>query len=951
MIRQIFTHFLLAVGIALLSASAWAQQTATLTGSVTDINSKSPLAYATVRIEGVPLGASTDVEGQYRIFNIPAGEQVIIVRYLGYQEQRRTLSLSAGESIVLDIAMEPEVFTTKEVVISAQLEGQQAAINRQLASNTIVNIVSKEKIQQLPDQNAAETVGRLPGISVQRDAGEGTKIVVRGLSPRFNSITVNGERIPSTDAEDRSVDLSMISTDALEGIEVFKALTPDKDGDAVGGTVNFVTRKAPKGFHGSARLMGGYNSHESEYGQYRGNLDISKRFFDDKLGLIVSANFQRANRSSDFLDTDYNFEGQNTQGEAVVSVNNLNLTDRLETRYRYGGSLTADYDLKKGNILLNSFWGNTERNEVQRRRRYRVGSSYQEHEARTREINTRLSSTSLSGTHNFGFLKSTLFWRTSASFTFQNTPYSHRSRFRELGAFTGALIEDQGPELIPLGAKNNLGNTWFLEDYLDADDITDRNLTAQVDYSVPFQAGSWFEGLLKIGGKIRDKTRKRDITQDWTAFGGTDDIADDNPERFQLDNEGRILMSNFIGGFDAGEFLKGQYTYGPGLDAAALDGFASDFRNYYVRNEQIDLEDYSASERINAAYFMAQLHFLNKKLMILPGVRMEYTQTAYNGTYGIPAGGAVINKVDTTGTRDYTEWLPMLHLQYKFASWVDLRLAVTRSLSRPNYFNLVPWQRINTLDGTVSRGAPDLLHTKVWNYDAFLSFYNKLGLLTIGGFYKELDDIDYLRVSRITTPGQTNGYQLTQPENAQETSTVYGGELELQTNLRFLPKPFNGILLSANYSYIFSETFYPFLEVSVNPNPPFNAIFKDTARAGRIPGQAVHIANFSLGYERGGFSGRVSMVFQGESLDFVGTRSELDGFSDTFTRWDLTMKQKLPEVVVLPRFLVIPKGFVLLFNVNNLTNTPERAFLGSRTFLTREAIFGWTGDIGLKYAF
>ncbi len=937
--NRLYSLFLTFASLVCAALPAFSQQTATIAGTITDMYSNSPLAYATVRVDGLPLGASTDVEGKYRIFNVPAGEQLVIVRYLGYQEAAGKITLVAGETYTLDVSMQPETFTTEEVVISAQLEGQQAAINRQLAANTIVNIVSKEKIQSLPDQNAAETVGRLPGISVQRDAGEGTKIVVRGLSPRFNSITVNGERIPSTDAEDRSVDLSMISTDALEGIEVFKALTPDKDGDAVGGTVNFVTRKAPQGFHGSARLQGGYNAHESDWGQYRGNFDLSKRFLDNRLGIILTGNLQRANRSSDGLNADYTFERVNADGVAVVSVNNLNLVDRLETRYRYGGSLTMDYDLEKGHIVLNSFWGNIHRDEIQRRRRYRVGSAYQEHEARRREVNTLLSSTSLSGEHNFGFLNSTLQWRTSASLTHLRTPFSHRSRFRELGAFEGSLIEDQGPELIPEGAKNNLVDTWFLEDYLDQDDIRDRDFTAQVDYRIPIKAGNLVEGFFKMGGKIRDKRRVRDITQDWTEFGGIRAIINDHPDRFTLDGQGRLQMLNFLGDFEAGDFLEGQYEFGPGLDTKSLDAFAEEFPTYFVRNGFIDLEDYTAGEQIQAAYAMTQLHFLNKKLMILPGIRVERTATEYQGVFGIPMGGAIVNAKDTVGSRSYTEWLPMLHLQYKFTKWFDLRLAATRTLSRPNYFNLVPWQRINTLDGLVNQGEPNLLHTKVWNYDAFFSFYNKLGLLTIGGFYKELDDIDYIRVSRITTPGLTNGYQLTKPENATETSTVYGGEVELQTNLRFLPKPFNGILLSANYSYIFSETFYPFLEQRVNPNPPFNAIFTDTIRTGRIPGQANHIVNFSVGYERGGFSGRVSMVYQGESLDFVGTRSELDGFTNGFARWDLTMKQNLK------------KGLSVIFNINNLTNTPERAFLGSRRFITREEYFGWTGDLGIRYGF
>lgn len=920
---------------------AFGQSTGTINGIIKDGNSENPLAFASVRVENLPIGAQSDVEGKFRLLRVPAGKQTLTFSYLGYQKLSKEVDVVAGKNIDLSIVLSPETFTTDEVVISAQLEGQQAAINQQINSNTIVNVVSKDRIQELPDQNAAETVGRLPGVAVQRNAGEGTKVIVRGLSPRFNSITVNGERIPSTDAEDRSVDLSMVSTDALEGIEVFKALTPDKDGDAIGGTVNFVVKKAPEGFHGNFRLQGGYNSQQKEWGQPRGSFNISNRFADNKLGIILTGNFQRANRSSDIFDASYTQNGVDSDGRAIIFVTNLNLSDRIETRYRYGGSLTADYQLKNGSIKLSSFMGRTERNDVRRRRRYRISAAYQEYNARTREINTLLSSNSLSGNHKLGIFNLELDWRTSLSYSHQETPYSHQVTFRELGAFRSDLIDNQGPELIPEGAQNRLDQTWFKDAFLDIDDIVDRNATVQVDLKWPFQSGKFVEGFLKVGGKIRDKNRTRDISRDWTQFGGINDIIDDFPGAFTLDQDGRMQMSNFLSDFQPENFLRGDYEFGPGLDVDAVNKFAETYRSYYVADETIDLQDYTATETIEAGYFMAQMYFFNKKILLLPGIRTERTKTSYQGLFGLPDGnGNLQNRKDTVGNRNYTEVLPMLHLKYQVAKWFDVRLAATRALARPNYLNLVPWYRINDFETIVEQGDPELLHTKVWNYDAFFSFYNKLGLFTIGTFYKELEDIDYIRRGKIVPPGRSFTYDLVKPENVDGISKTYGMEIELQTNLRFLPAPFNGILLTANYSRIFSQTFYPSLTQTINQNPPFNVIFQDTVREGRIPGQADHLVNISLGYEKGGFSGRVSMVYQGNSLGFVGNREEVDGFTDSFTRWDVAIKQKIKE-----------SGFTIFLNVNNLSNTPEREFLGSRAFPTRTEYFGWTGDLGVQYRF
>ena len=118
-------------------------------------------------------------------------------------------------------------------------------MNQQINSNTIVNVVSEEKIQELPDANAGESIGHLPGVSISRSGGEANKIVLRGLDERYSTITIDGLRIASTEADDRGIDLSTISQGSLAGIELYKAITPDKDGDAIAGSVNLVTRKAP----------------------------------------------------------------------------------------------------------------------------------------------------------------------------------------------------------------------------------------------------------------------------------------------------------------------------------------------------------------------------------------------------------------------------------------------------------------------------------------------------------------------------------------------------------------------------------------------------------------------------------------------------------------------------------------------------------------------------------
>ena len=931
--------------VALLLSVCANAQTGTVIGVVSALQTGEPLPGANVRVSGTSLGSATDLSGAYRITNVPAGPQTLIASYLGYEDEELVVTVLEDAQLEQDFALGFGLVEGDEVVVTAQVEGQARAINQQLSSNTIVNVVSSDRIQELPDQNAAESIARLPGISVQRDAGEGQKIVVRGLSPRFNSVTVNGERIPSTDPQDRSVDLSMISPDVLAGIEVFKALTPDKDGDAIGGTVNLVIRRAPKGLRGSARLQTGYGSHQESFGQYKGSLTLSDRFGGDRLGALLTGSFQRADRSSDVFTADYEFrrEGSDEEERGVIGIENLNLADRIETRDRYSASLALDYDLgDHGNLLLSSFFARTNRDEVRRRKRYRVGSFRTEYDLLNRERFINLFTNSLSGEHVFSPVE--LDWQASYAYSIQKQPFAHYARFQELGAFENGLIDDQGPEVIPQFARNDLTSTWFQYATFSPERTSDRNLTAQLNVKVPLAFGRHVAGYVKVGGKHRDKSRTNDAEELRTPFEVISDIGQANPDLFELYRGEHIAIENFLQpDFEADDFLDGAYAFGPGLEVGRLDDFWATYSDYYETNRFVELQDYEAGESISAGYLMAELN-LGRRLMLLPGFRYEWTTNDYLGQIGQLRDqlGRQGTLTDTTGGQSYGEFLPMVHVRYKFTPWLDLRLAVTRSLSRPDYYNLVPFEEINDAEQTVRRGNPLLKHTKAWNYDAFLSLYsNRFGLLTLGGFYKKLRDIDYLKLGFRVTEGEFANYTLTEPTNADE-STVYGFEVDVQTNLRFLPSPLDGIVINANYAYAHSETFFPFFEIGPrSPDPPFRPTLIDTVRVGRLPGQADHIANLSLGYEKGGFSGRLSMIYQGESLALVGTRSELDGFTDDLVRWDLALTQKIGAL----------KGTSFFANVNNLSNRPEISYLGIAAFPTAEEYFGWTFSAGVRYAF
>src|SRR4030042_806605 len=256
-----------------------AAQTGIVQGRVTDAQTGVPLPAANLLVVGTTKGAASDLEGYYQILNAPVGRCQLVCRFIGYKAETAEVVVYPGQKVTLDFALRTVVVKGETVVVIAQYEGQVRAINQQLVSERIVNVVASDRIQELPDQNAAESVGRLPGVAIQRSSGEGQKILIRGLEPKYSTIMVNGQRIPSTDEKDRSVDLSMISPDVLEGIEITKTLTPDQDGDAIGGVVNFTRRQADPGFMMRLNAQGGYNHIRDSFRNYRFNGTVGNRFF------------------------------------------------------------------------------------------------------------------------------------------------------------------------------------------------------------------------------------------------------------------------------------------------------------------------------------------------------------------------------------------------------------------------------------------------------------------------------------------------------------------------------------------------------------------------------------------------------------------------------------------------------------------------------------------------
>lgn len=949
--------YLLLLIISFVNIQLFPAESGKIKGKITDTGTGEALPGATVRIKGTSIGNASDSEGKFLLTQVPVGKHILLVSYVGYEPKEIPAVIAADKITELAIQLSHKSVDQKEVVVTAQLEGQAAAINQQISSNTIINVVSRDKIQELPDQNAAESLGRLPGIALQRSNGEGQKVVIRGLDPRFSAITVNGVKLPSGDSDDRSVDLTMVSPDILEGIEVYKALRPDLDGDAIGGTVNFSTRKALEGARSSIRLFGGYNNLENDYNNYRGSVSYSNRFLKDeeditRLGVVLSANIQRANRASDGVSGAYQWVGR-VDGLPIYQTADVVLDKHNEIRNRYGINLSLDYILADNQELyFTSLWAGTKQDIHEQSHNFDVSEGYHNRIYNESEITQNTWSNSISGKHLLWSTEVT--WNASYSLSNENTPWAATAEFDESSAYLKSMpINNLSPEQVSNYALYDAKAAWLNSSYIWTQDSKDENFMAKLDIKQSYSISDEISGYFKIGGKIRKENRNKNIEK----YGGLrwytgQPILSASQGQYSSATKSSADLSlvNFLSSQKTMDFLTG-YNYTELLNGDMLHDMMKKYEYIYKKTRywQANVSDYDAGEAVAAGYLMTELNW-NQIVTFLPGFRYERTSTDYvsktvNPNTNTLLMGRAIS--DSLGSRNYENFLPMVQLKIDPFNWMSLRLSAYKSISRPSFINLIPYQMISYDNSTLQYGNPNLKETKATNYDIYLSVYDgKWGLFTVGKFFKSLTDIDYVRTKRMNGGYYASylpnlkGWTVTAPENLADVTEVDGWEFELQTNFTFLPSPFDGIILYTNFSLIHSSTYYPYdyyNTVVVNHIP--RSTIEERKREARMIGQPDQMANVTIGYEKAGFSGRLSMIYQGNSLLSVGTSDVQDGVTDAFVRLDLVLQQRIFE------------GLSAILQINNLTNREEKTYLIYKDFTTRLQNYGMTLDCGFQYKF
>ena len=1004
-----YTRSKLACAVAavmlMMTQTMFAQGSGTLNGRVLDKTTSEALVGANVIVVNTNLGAAADIDGKFTIHNMPVGRQTLKISYVGYNTITVDVTVTANATMEQDFRLVAGTVIGETVIVTAQARGQLSSINQQLASTSIINVVSAEKMKELPDANIAESIGRLPGISLQRDNGEADAVIVRGLAPKYNEITIEGIPMSSTYFGDRGVDLSLLGDDLVKGVEVSKTLRPDMDADALGGTVNLTLKTAQPGFHYDIWGNGGYTKLRDSYDNYKFNGSVGDRFADDKVGVLVQGNIEEKQLPSDQLNATYATPTLSSlvKNTFYINTNSAELTDNTTVRHRYGASLILDYASDVVDVKLFNVYDQKKDSSITRDNTTDFNSRDFYDQLFVNATKTEQRTHSIQALFKLGGTELPV----SLSYTKgdQHTPNGMEFDVYE----TGVATTPQGNALIygvPLKLINQMGvfnptnaNASLNNIYVTNADLIDESYDAKLDWKVPFRLSDYISGKISLGGKYHSVNR----TSDGSEFQYYMQYGDGAPTRAAvasftnlfpaLKSISQSALENDQLGVPAAGFVDGNYNrgsilgypIGPNWDAYDLvtmtNALASNSKAaVWQQGVQDYNQNYTDKENTRAGYLMGEFN-IGSDLTIVPGARYQEERTDISAYHIQPVSsnanglGALPILVDTK--RDNPYWYPSVNAKYKVTDNIQVMGAAYRSVSLPSYSDISPLVELQTGSSFVS-GNPFLKPSTATNLDVGASlFSNSVGLFTVDFFYKDISNLIYsfqnyfpydpypivnapadlnsrlpgknyfdstFLTANPTAGKLSNG---TIPMNDPANAYLRGIELSWQTHFWYLPGLLSGIVLELNASFMSSNEEYPYFFVK-SPRIGTKDTLVYSTTAGPLQDQPKGIYNAILGWDYKGFSSRFSLRYQ--ELTLTKHRYAVwleDSYYDNVLLFDISLKQQIIE------------NLYIFANATNVNSHVDNYYYSHPAYLTVPAgqmptggqTYGLDAQVGLSFSY
>ncbi len=1000
-------------GLFIAAQGALAAGSGTLKGKVYDSDTHEELPGASILIQGTSIGASTDINGAYSIPNAPSGEETIIVSYVGYVALTTQVTIGEGQNVVKDFYLTPQAVTTKNVVVTAQARGEMQSINQELSSTQLVNVVSAEKMKELPDANIAESIGRLPGISLQRDAGEADAVIIRGLAPKYNEITIEGVPMSSTYYGDRGVDLSLLGDDLVKGVEVSKTLMPNMDADALGGTVNLTLKTADPGFHYNVWGNGGYNNLRDSYGNYKFALSGGDRILNNKVGILVQGNIEEKQLPSDNFSAGY---AGPTKSSVIlnpptfyINTNSATVTDNNTQRHRYGASVILDYASDFVDVKLFNVYDQKNDSSITRQNLSSFSSTQFQDQIFLNDTKTEQETHSLQLLIKPGAgmeVPISVSWTKGD----QKEPNQKEFDFYQ----TAVATTPKGSSLIygqPLTLIQSMGvlsptnpNSTLYSIVNTSSALVDNSYDAKIDWKVPFKISEDFSGVLSAGGKYHAVYRGSSSTSDYVYML----YGDGATNRRIIDTEFVGLfpglanipvnsVSNLQAGLYAYPFVDNGYgrssvlgyPVGPSWEIYEL----SNMSNILFNQKSITLWqngpsnydlNYTDHEQTNAGYVMGEFN-IGSNLTIVPGARYQEEKTDISA-YRVKLNSSNANGLDgdpptlLDSKRDNPNWYPSVNIKYKVTDNIQVLGAAYKSESLPDYSEITPLTDLGD-GGTLTLGNPLLKPATAWNYDIGTSVYsNEIGLFTVDLFYKDISNLIYgmsgfypFRPFPVTGApsnlasllparsfydttwinGSASRLKLSAsiPMNDPYDAYLRGIEFSWQTHFWYLPGLLSGIVLDFNLTLMTSNQMYPYFQPLTTPFGSIDTL-KFTAVEGALQDQPKAIYNAILGWDYKGFSSRFSARYQQLTLQSIDTQYPgglRDSYYDNVLLIDISLKQQIIGNLSIFANATNVNSHVDNYYYSHPTYAPPGVTYAAGQLPTSEQTYGWDLQFGLTF--
>ncbi len=909
----------------------------TIKGRILDTSNQT-LPGATIYIDSLHTGVVSDINGFYTLTNIAPGTYKVKVSYVGYSPVEMTITVPEGKTVESDVMLNDGV-KLREVVVGGAFNGQRRALSSQKNAMGIVNVVSADQVGKFPDSNIGDALKRISGINVQYDQGEARFGQVRGTSADLSSVTINGNRIPSAEGDTRNVQLDLIPADMVQTIEVNKVVTADMDADAIGGSINLVTKNTPNKRMFNATAGSGYNA-VSKKAQLNLGLTYGDRFFNDKLGLMFSGSYQNAPGGSDNAEFEYDVD------DGSVVMKEAQMRQYYVTRERQSYSLALDYEFNPDHKI--SFKGiYNRRNDWENR--YRVvykdldesDPSEQSIELQTKggaddTRNARLERQqtmdfTLDGEHNLGG-RLLMDWAASFSRASEDRPneryfglkMDNNTGENLINTFRG--IGGRAPySTIAIPGLDNEG--WELDELTNSNQsIYENEWKFRLNFELPLMKGL-YGNTLRFGGKYTNKEKDRETTM--YKYDGED--VNDNP----IFNDGGAWREHGSSQIRKGFMVGDNYPEGTHFVSKKYLGSI----NFNSMHGEPDYEEmsgnYHAKEEITSAYLRFDQK-LGQKLDLMLGLRMEHTALNYRGLNWV-VDEDENESLESTGNRknSYTNWLPSVLLKYDVNDDLKLRASFTETLSRPKYSALIPSVNYNRADEEATIGNPNLKPTTSYNFDLSAEYYFKsVGLVSVGFFYKSINNVIVDEVwkgmdAQLPITG-TYDYEISKPINAYDAD-LFGVEVAYQRDFGFITPALKCLGFYGNYTYTANKTKNHHFE---------HRVLEDGEDIDMI-GSPEHTANASLFFEKWGFNLRLSYNFASAFVDEMGEVAQLDRYYDKVNYLDLNASYTFGK-----RFKT-----TIYADVTNLLNQPLRYYQGTKDRTAQVEYYGARFNAGIKVSF